>query len=122
MLYHITSRENWAEAEIKRSYRATSLTTDGYIHLSTDKQLLATANRFFPGKSDLLVLAVNEKNLECEVKYEEADGDSYPHLYGELNVDAVVEVVALPVTTSGEFDVPAEWSAWRSNFDKLKPL
>jgi uncharacterized protein (DUF952 family) len=117
MLYHITSRDDWAEAEINKIYQPPSLTTEGFIHLSTDKQLLASANKFYKGKPDLLVVAINEKRLDADLKYDAADGDSYPHLYGPLNMEAVVEVVGLPITETGEFDVPPEWAAWRKNFE-----
>ena len=118
MLYHITTRDDWAEAEIQKIYQPPSLTTEGFIHLSTDKQLLRSANKFYRGKIDLLVIAINEKRLDAELKYESANEDSYPHLYGPLNMDAVVEVVSLPVEDGGEFSVPPEWSTWRNNFEK----
>jgi len=118
MLYHITTRDDWAEAEIQKIYKPPSLTTEGYIHLSTDKQLLLSANKFYRGKSDLLVVAINEKRLDEHLKFESADDDSFPHLYGPLNLDAVVEVVGLPLGDGGEFEVPTEWAAWRSNFKK----
>ena len=118
MLYHITTPEDWAEAEIKKVYQPPSLTTDGFIHLSTDKQLLLSANKFYRGKADLLVVAINEKRLEADLRFEPADNDSYPHLYGPLNLDAVDEVVNLPVGASGDFEVPAEWAAWRNNFER----
>jgi uncharacterized protein (DUF952 family) len=117
MLYHITTRDEWAEAEIQRVYQPPSLGTEGYIHLSTDKQLLISANKFYRGKTDLLVIAINEKRLDASLKYETADGDTYPHLYGPLNVDAVTEVVGLPMGDGGAFEVPTEWSTWRSNFE-----
>lgn len=118
MLYHITTRDDWAEAEIQDIHKPPSLTTDGFIHLSTDKQLLGSANRFYRGKLDLLVVAINEKRLDAELKYETADNDSYPHLYGPLNMDAVVEVVSLAPKDNGEFGVPEEWTTWRNNFEK----
>jgi uncharacterized protein (DUF952 family) len=118
MLYHITNPDDWAEAEIQKVYQPPSLTTDGFIHLSTDKQLLLSANKFYRGKSDLLVVAINEKRLESALRFEPADDDSYPHLYGPLNLDAVDEVVTLPVGASGDFEVPPEWAAWRSNFER----
>ena len=118
MLYHITTRDDWAEAEIQKIYKPPSLTTDGFIHLSTDKQLLMSANKFYRGKPDLLVVAINEKRLNADLRYEEADNESFPHLYGPLNLDAVDEVVGLPLGEGGEFEVPSEWAAWRSNFER----
>lgn len=57
MLFHITTRVAWAHALAAGSYRAPSLDREGFIHFSTDKQWLATANRFFRGQAGLVLLS-----------------------------------------------------------------
>ncbi len=105
-LFHITSREAWAEALRVGTYRAPSLDTEGFIHLSTDLQWLATANRFFRGQSGLVLLELAPERLGSAVRFEAADGDEFPHLYGELPVAAVTAVHALACAPDGSFSAP----------------
>ena len=107
-LFHITTRVAWAHALATGSYRAPSLASEGFIHFSTDRQWLATANRFFRGQAGLVLLSVREDRLRSRVVREPADGELFPHLYGELNLDAVTGVFELPLAADGTIELPAE--------------
>lgn len=110
-LFHITTGEAWAAAQATGAYRAPSLATHGFIHLSSAAQWLATANRFYRGQPDLLLLVIDPMRLTAEVRWEDgvppaADGAQFPHLYGALEVAAVVAAVPLPVATDGTISQP----------------
>ena len=100
-------------AVARGSYAPASLQAEGYIHCSTQVQVIDTANRFYRGQDGLVVLHIDESRLKPELKYEpptmnhgESAGELFPHLYGELNVDAVVRVVELPCEVDGSFQLP----------------
>jgi uncharacterized protein (DUF952 family) len=110
MIVHIVKRVDWALATGRGTYAPDSLLAEGFIHCSTPAQLIDTANRFYRGQNDLVVLCIEESRLKAELRYEapamqhgESAGELFPHLYGELNVDAVVRVVALPCDADGSF-------------------
>ena len=63
-----------------------------------------------------MLLSINRDALKSPVKHEPADGDLFPHLYGPLNLDAVVEALALPVAENGEIGIPPELLPWRHFF------
>ena len=107
-LFHITTREQWERARQDGEYRTPSLATDGFIHLSRERQWLGVANRFYRGATGLVLLSIREDRLRSEVRDEPADGDLFPHLYGPLEIDAVVAVVDLPVDADGSIGIPAE--------------
>ncbi len=107
MIYHIISTADWEAAVGGEFYRGDTLDIEGFIHCSTAKQVVDTANFLFRGREDLLLLAIDEAHLSAEVKYEDAgDGRLFPHIYGPIEVAAVVRVVEFPAGPDGRFTLP----------------
>ncbi|MFT3838036.1 MAG: DUF952 domain-containing protein [Myxococcaceae bacterium] len=94
-LFHITTAQAWESAKAAGEYRAPSLDTEGFIHLSNEQQWPRTLERFFKGKTGLVLLELDEAKLHAPLKLEPNDGDVFPHLYGPLNLDAVIAVQPL---------------------------
>ncbi|HNK63058.1 MAG TPA: DUF952 domain-containing protein [Anaerolineales bacterium] len=117
MILHITSKQEWLDAQTRGEYTAPSLATEGFIHCSTDKQLLNVANAFYRGRTDLVVLVIDEARLKPQVKWEAPAGppaaniseaDLFPHVYGPINVDAVASTPDFPLDpASGTFSLPS---------------
>jgi uncharacterized protein (DUF952 family) len=109
MILHITSRAEWEKAKNLGTYRSDSLASEGFIHCSTAAQVIGSANRFFKGRSDLVVLSINPDRVKSEIHYEGADANNlFPHIYGELNIDAVLQVTDLEAGKDGVFILPLE--------------
>ena len=109
-IYHIISRPVWDAAQRAGSYHAASLDSEGFFHLSDAEQVIRVANAFYSGQTDLLLLVVDTDKVTAELRYEppaEAPESSerFPHIYGELNLDAVVRAVEFPPDAQGR------WSA-----------
>ena len=105
LIYHLARRSEWEEAGATGPYRAASLAQEGFIHCSRDEeQMLGVANRLFAGMEDVLVLDVDTGRLTSPVKHEPSrSGEIYPHIYGPINVNAVVGVRALIADGEGKF-------------------
>lgn len=99
-LLHITTQTEWERARTLGSYRAPSLDSEGFIHLSTSAQWRKTAGRFFKGQSHLVLLELDPAGLD--VRFEPADGDHFPHLYGALPVSAVLRTTPFEVSAAGD--------------------
>ena len=111
MIYHIVSKSDWASMGDSPLYRGDTLDTEGFIHCSTLEQVLDTANYLFKGREDLALLQIDPEKLKSPLKYEDAgDGRLFPHIYGPMEVDAVVAVADFPPNPDGSFDLPAEYS------------
>jgi uncharacterized protein (DUF952 family) len=55
--------------------------------------VVATAQRFFQGQKDLVLLEIDPRKLTSRLVYEDsAIHGKFPHIYGPLNVDAVIKV------------------------------
>jgi uncharacterized protein (DUF952 family) len=109
LICHIITRDDWATAQAAAAYTAASLASEGFIHCSTPAQVPATAARFYAGRSDLLLLAIDPARLTAELRYEEGEpGVLFPHIYGPLNLTAVVAVHPFAPDQAGRFKLPAE--------------
>ncbi|MGA7936766.1 MAG: DUF952 domain-containing protein [Kovacikia sp.] len=108
LIFHITARSDWQQAQQTGIYQADSLETEGFIHCSTPAQVIRTANTFFVGQSGLVLLCINPELVQPEIRYEAADGDRFPHIYGPLNLNAVTQVLALEPDAEGKFALPQD--------------
>jgi uncharacterized protein (DUF952 family) len=109
LIYHITGASDWAQARQDGAYRLStlgrSLADEGFIHASTAPQVAPVANAFYQEASDLLVLFIDTDRVQPEIRYEQVPGsaDPFPHIYGPLNTDAVVQAIPLERDASGLF-------------------
>ena len=101
MLYHILATADWSERT--ETYFSPTFESDGFIHCSTAQQVEGVARRLFSGRDDLLVLTIDPGRLRSQVRYENLEGgeEQFPHIYGPLNVDAVIAERALSVSADG---------------------
>ena len=110
MILHIATREQWEAAQLEGVYHGDTLATQGFIHTSEPHQVLGVANTLFAGQSGLVLLCIDPDRLTSELRYEVADGQRFPHLYGPLNLGAVVRVVDFRPGIDGAFTLPPEIS------------
>jgi len=117
-IYHITTATAWktacplggAGAVSANEYRDDSLKSEGFIHCSTAAQLLKPANEFYHGQHGLILLCINEKLLTHPVIYEDLydSGIEFPHIYGAINLNAIIKTVNFPPNADGSFSLPLE--------------
>ncbi|MBD2345799.1 DUF952 domain-containing protein [Anabaena subtropica] len=107
-ILHITQRKKWEQAKNVGSYRADSLDTEGFIHCSQPAQVIKVANYIFANQKGLILLLINSNLVNPEIRYEAADGELFPHIYGELNLDAVYQVINFEPGEDGLFELPSE--------------
>jgi len=105
-ILHITSPEAWQASQDTGAYTAPSLESEGFIHFSTVEQVADTANRYYQGQSGLILLHIDIDRLDADVKWEPSNGILFPHIYGPLNVDAVIQVEDFPCGVDGRFAYP----------------
>ena len=97
MIYHVTTKANWDKAVAAGFYEAPSLHTEGFIHNSTAAQVQGVLERYYAGKTNLVLLHIEEIKLTAELKYELAPSvnEEFPHIFGVINIDAIVKTEAL---------------------------
>jgi uncharacterized protein (DUF952 family) len=97
MIYHVVTQANWQNALQQGFYEAESLLTEGFIHTCKAEQVAGVLKRYYKDQSNLILLHIDETKLTAPLKYELAPSvnESFPHIYGRLNIDAVVKVETL---------------------------
>lgn len=100
---HICTAIDWEAAQAAGFYHAASLESEGYIHCSRPDQVLRVANLYFSDMADLLLLWIDPTQVMGTIRWEPVEGDIYPHIYGVLNLNAVIKAAPLIPRTDGAF-------------------
>ena len=102
-IFHITQLSDWQCAQRAGAYelstRDRTLQDVGFIHCSYAHQVAGVANAIYQDvQQDLVLLVIETDRLSAPLQPEPAvpGGEAFPHIYGPLNLDAVVEVRRLP--------------------------
>jgi uncharacterized protein (DUF952 family) len=108
MIYKICPASAWREAERQGVHRGSADDLrDGFIHFSLPSQVAETAKKHFFGQSGLFLIAVDADMLGDALRWEPSRNDElFPHLYGELDLIAVIDVLELHARSDGYHDIP----------------
>jgi glutathione S-transferase len=97
-IYHLALVRDLEAARAAGDYRVSSLgmtlAQEGFIHASRADQWEGVRQRFYSGVTEpLVLLVINPDLLTAPLVVEEAPGtgEAFPHIYGPLNLGAVVE-------------------------------
>jgi uncharacterized protein (DUF952 family) len=102
LIYHITTAAEWAQAQRDGQYTKSTLdrtlAEEGFIHASQEAQVERVANAFYQGVPDLILLTIDTERVASPIRYEQVPGQDlpYPHIYGPLNLDAVIDTRPFP--------------------------
>lgn len=107
-IYKICSAAEWREAERAGVYSGSAVDhRDGFIHFSSAGQAAETAAKHFAGQRDLVLVSVDAANLGKRLKWEPSRGGAlFPHLYGTLELTAVLRIEPLPLDAAGSHAFP----------------
>ncbi|MBF2013727.1 MAG: DUF952 domain-containing protein [Rivularia sp. T60_A2020_040] len=109
LILHITPRQDWEKAKLIGIYQTDSLEAEGFIHCSKPSQIVKVANLFFKNQTDLLLLFIDSDRVESKISYDQVGGnETFPHIYGALNNDAVFKTIEFKPNQNGLFELPTE--------------
>jgi uncharacterized protein (DUF952 family) len=92
VVFKIVAADEWREAEAAGVFAGAAVDrADGFIHFSTAEQALETAAKWFAGRDNLILAAVDAEALGADLRWEPSRGGAlFPHLYAALPMSAVV--------------------------------
>jgi uncharacterized protein (DUF952 family)/GNAT superfamily N-acetyltransferase len=118
VILHLLSRESWAEAQANGQLVAPSVATEGFAHCSTEHQMVDVANKYYRAVHNMVLLNIDPARLTSKLIFEppaHLDGSPtlphepmFPHIYGPINLDAVLEVIDFPCDSNGYFSAPPQ--------------
>jgi uncharacterized protein (DUF952 family) len=97
VIYHITTAGDWEAARQKGYYEHPSLSSEGFIHCSQENQVAGVLERYFEGQTNLIKLVIGTDRLTSHFVFDWSPStqDTFPHIYGPINLDAVTDTVSL---------------------------
>jgi uncharacterized protein (DUF952 family) len=103
LIFKIVAAADWRAAEAAGAFLGAAVDReDGYIHFSAASQAPETAAKWFAGRDDLILVAVNADALGADLKWEPSrEGALFPHLYAPLSMGAVIWSRPLPLGPDG---------------------
>jgi uncharacterized protein (DUF952 family) len=93
-IYHIVLKSEWDQQIDLPEYTAASLAIEGFIHASNLEQIAGTLNRFFASEmGNVAILKIDTTLLLPKLVYEPAGDELFPHIFGGINKNSVVEIL-----------------------------
>ena len=91
IIYHITTSREWNLAKQQGYYQTASLASEGFIHCCGEEQVSGVIERYFSNIPDLVKLVIDTNLLTSPFYFEWSPSveDTFPHIYGAINLDAV---------------------------------
>lgn len=111
MIFHIAELSDWQAAQESGDYRISTrgrtLADEGFIHASQRHQILDIADAFYRDAGPVVLLSIDPARLSAPVQDDEvAPGIIFPHIYGPINLDAVVSAAPLERDPNGKYFLP----------------
>jgi uncharacterized protein (DUF952 family) len=103
LIIHLCPREEWLQAHQRGEFQDKSLLQDGFIHCSQIEHILDVANHYYQGIPDLILLWIDPDQVASKIQWENADNTLFPHIYGPINLNAVISVTDLKPDTDGNY-------------------
>jgi uncharacterized protein (DUF952 family) len=106
IIYHLVPIDYWEAQPVDRPYTPADYEREGFIHCTRgEEQVVIVANRYYQSDPrEWLALVLDEEAITAEVRYEPGgDGLLYPHVYGSLNRDAILNLLHMLRDPDGTF-------------------
>jgi len=108
VIFKIVHADEWRGAEAVGVYHGSAKDkADGFLHFSTEDQLIGTLTRYYADTNDLILVAVDADALGDALKFEPSTaGELYPHLHDHLPLSAVKWARPITRDEAGKFRLP----------------
>ena len=109
-IFHVTSESEWLSARSTGLYYPLGYARDGFIHCSFKDQVIPVANKFYRDANDLVLLKIDSDLVPAKIIEENLEGgeENFPHIYGQLPTNSVVNFAPMTRNSNGDYTFPAQ--------------
>ena len=107
-LYKVLTISEWENANENGFIETFLDIEDGFVHLSSSKQLALTLSLYFESESKLILLQIDGSEFGSSLVHEEIEGHrqgKFAHLYNKLSIDQISKKW---IIERNSFDIPVE--------------
>lgn len=114
IIVHAALKNEWESCKGKNTYEPKmfeSLKKDGFIHCCELENIVDVANDNLKKiKDPMVLLCIDTDKLTAAIKWEERGdkGIKFPHVYGPINIDSVIDSFDFNKDENGNFAFPDE--------------
>ncbi|MDG5776698.1 DUF952 domain-containing protein [Haloarculaceae archaeon H-GB2-1] len=105
-MFHVVEADRWAEHDADDPYAPDSLDEEGFVHAATNETVQWVGQQFYADADDPRLLVLDREALDAEVRYESGRDGAFPHVYGEIDADAIVDVIQFERDEAGRYVRP----------------
>ena len=91
-IIHVAGKDEYEKEIAAGSYGRRSLERCGFIHCSDLDTYYLVAPNFRNDPDEKVILVIDTEKLDCDVRWEDGGGLDFPHIYGLLKKEAIVDV------------------------------
>ncbi len=104
-ILHCMKKSTWESVKDKEYYGSAYIKAVGFLHCSSIEYMWRVAPMYEGVKDELVLLCIATSMVEPTIQWErgESNDRQYPHIYGELNLSAVVDVYPFLRDERGKF-------------------
>ena len=105
MIVHCMEKKAYEKQKNEKFICYEELGEDGFLHNSEVRHLHLVLPRFENKKEDYVLLCIDESKLIHELKCEYSPSlqRDFPHIYGPINTDAIIEVLDYLKDENGKY-------------------
>ncbi|BCN30772.1 DUF952 domain-containing protein [Anaeromicropila herbilytica] len=116
IILNCMEKARWEKVREEITFGKTEIQKEGFIHCSPIKYWWRVAPYFQSVEEELVLLCIDTEKLTSPVKWEDGDnsGREYPHIYGEINVDSIIQVLPFNKDKDGNYIKNIEFKEYKN--------
>ena len=103
IILHTLKESEWNECKNDNFYGEENIKNGGFIHCSDVNTVHNVVWMFMDIQEPLVFLCIETDKVKAKIKWENGGSTDYPHIYGLLNIDAVVNVLPFLKDENNQF-------------------